>query len=183
MYEVGVVVTYSHAFPWCLARRWGFATWTRSALCYAMDDVASRHVIESSARGVHERSWEEFISECDEYQLLQLREQLPEAYTREIIAYAWGNVGKSHPPLWLAEVARRLIAQRWFAVPLTYSGHICSSLVDDAYLYAGVDLIPGQEDILVTPDDLAHSPLLKPVEVNLDAGLRRIARQSRISHP
>jgi hypothetical protein len=46
-----------------------------------------------------------------------------------------------------------------------------------------VDLIPGQEDILVTPDDLAHSPLLKPVEVNLDAGLRRIARQSRISHP
>jgi hypothetical protein len=48
---------------------------------------------------------------------------------------------------------------------LTYPAHICSSLVYDCFLYAGVNLIPGQEGVLVTPDDLANSPLLEEVEI------------------
>jgi len=46
------------------------------------------------------------------------------------------------------------------------AAHVCSSLVYDCFLYAGVNLIPGQEEVLVTPDDLATSPLLEPVDVS-----------------
>lgn len=165
MYEVAVVVTYSDDFPWRLARSWGIATWTHAALRYLRDDTPSPRIIESSTWGVVERGWDEFIAERDEYKLLRLKQELPEANKREIIAYAWGNVGKPYNFLWLLRVAWRLIKRRWLVGALTYPAHICSSLVYDAYLYGGVDLVPGgQEGVLVTPDDLASSPLLEEVE-------------------
>jgi hypothetical protein len=176
VYDVGIVITYRRRFPTYLARRWGIATWTGAALYYVMEGMSSRRIIESTMRTVRELSWGEFIGGRDEYELLQLREGLPEVDVREVIAYAWGNVGKAHSGQWLRTVARRLIRRHWLALPLSYPGHVSSSLVDDAYLYAGVDLIPGQGDTLVSPDDLADSPLLKPVEVNLGARIRRIHR-------
>lgn len=45
------------------------------------------------------------------------------------------------------------------------ASHVCSSLVYDSFRYAGVDLLPGQPDVLVTPDDLASGLLLEKVEV------------------
>ncbi len=164
MYEVAVAVTYSVDFPWYLARSWGLATWTHAALCYIKEDTPSPRIIESSMWGVVERPWDEFISGCDEYKLFRLKEELPEANKREIIAYAWGNVGKPYHFLWLLQVAWRLIKEKWFVGALTYPAHICSSLVYDAYLYGGIDLVSGgREDILVTPDELASSPLLEEV--------------------
>ena len=50
------------------------------------------------------------------------------------------------------------------AALFTYPAHVCSSLVYDRFLYADVNLIPGQEGVLVTPDDLAASPLLEPAD-------------------
>ena len=55
------------------------------------------------------------------------------------------------------------VRERFWAV-LIYPAHVRSSLVCDCFLYAGVDLLPGQVDVLVTPDDLANSPLLEEVE-------------------
>ena len=176
MYEVAVVVTYSADFPWKLARLWGLATWTHTALRYIRDDMPSPRIIESSACGVRERSWDEFVAEYDEYKLLRLKQELPEANEREIIAYAWGNVGKPYHFLWLLQVAWRLVKKQWFVSALTYPAHICSSLVYDAYLYGGTDLLPdqGQQDVLVTPDELAGSLLLEEMEVSLAARLRRL---------
>lgn len=187
MYEVAVVVTYSATFPWKLLRLWGFGTWSHAALRYVREEYGrpagrpnpSPRVIESAACGVRERSWDEFVAECDEYRLLRLKQELPEANKREIIAYAWGNVGKPYNFLWLLQVAWRLIREQWFVSALTYPAHICSSLVYDAYSYGRIDLLPGQPDILVTPDDLASSPLLAEVEVSLAARLRRLPGQSR----
>lgn len=180
MYEVAVVVTYSDVFPWNLARSWGLATWTHAALRYIKEDTPSPRIVESSTCGVQERPWDEFIVEYDEYKLLRLKQELPEARKREIIAYAWGNVGKPYHFLWLLQVAWRLIKERWFITPLTYPAHICSSLVYDAYVYGGVDLIPGgQGDIMLTPDELAASSLLEEVEVSLVPRLRRIPAQFR----
>jgi len=179
MYEVAVVVTYKADFLGRLARSWGLATWTHAALRYIREDTPSARVIESTACAVRERSWDEFVSEFDEYKLLRPKQELSEANKREIIAYAWGNVGKPYNFLWLLQVAWRLIKEQWFVSALTYPAHICSSLVYDAYLYGWTDLVPGQQDILVTPDDLASSPLLEEVEVSLAARLRRVPGQSR----
>lgn len=181
MYEVAVVVTYKADLLGKLARLWGLATWTHAALRYIREDRPSPRIIESSVWGVREGSWDEFIPECDEYKLFRTKEELPEANKREIIAYAWGNVGKPYHFLWLLRVAWRLIRERWFASALTYPAHICSSLVYDAYLYGGIDLVPDQQDVLVTPDDLANSPLLEEVEVRLAARLRRLPGAFRIS--
>ena len=42
-----------------------------------------------------------------------------------------------------------------------YPSHVCSSLVYDSFLYSGVNLLPGRPDVLVTPDNLASSPMLE----------------------
>ncbi len=177
MYEVAVVVTYKADFLGKLARSSGLATWTHAALQYIKENMPSPRVIESVTSGVRERPWHEFVAGCDEYKLLRAKQELPEANKREIIAYAWGSVGKPYNFLWLLRVAWRLIKEQWLVSALTYPAHICSSLVYDAYLYGKTDLVPGQQDILVTPDDLASSPLLEEVEVSLAARLRRLPGQ------
>jgi hypothetical protein len=70
-------------------------------------------------------------------------------------------VGKPYSLAWLVLVAWRLIKERWLTTAFTYPSHICSSLVYTAFLYAGVDLLPGKRDVLVTPDELAASPVLR----------------------
>jgi uncharacterized protein YycO len=130
------------------------------------DGSADPRIIESAACGIRERSWDDFIAEAEDYQGFQARGGLPEVTKREIVAYGWGNVGKPYNYWWLLKIAWRLIKERFVVGVLTYPAHVCSSLVYDCFLYAGVDLLPGQEDVLVTPDDLANSPLLEEVEVS-----------------
>ncbi|MGD1995193.1 MAG: hypothetical protein PVH62_00315 [Anaerolineae bacterium] len=161
--EVHVVVTYGGLLG--RLARWFGLTWSHAALRYARDAQASARIIESGACGIKERSWEDFVAGAEEHQALQMKESLPEVTKREIVAYAWGNVGKPYNYWWLIKIAWELVKRRFVVGALTYPAHVCSSLVYDCFLYAGVDLLPGHEDVLVTPDDLASSPLLEAVEL------------------
>ncbi len=156
--EVHVVVIHSGILG--RLARWFGLKWSHAALRYVRDEPAEPRVIESEACGVRERSWEDFIAGVDEYRVLRVRDGLPEVTKREIIAYAWGNVGKPYNYGWLFKIGWELLRRRRVGV-LTYPAHICSSLVYDCFLYAGVNLLPGHQGVLVAPDDLANSPLLE----------------------
>jgi len=158
--EVHVVVIHSGILG--RLARWFGLKWSHAALRYVRDGAAGPRVIESEACGVRERSWEDFIAGAEEYRVLRVRDGLPEITMREIVAYAWGNVGKPYNYGWLLKIGWELLRRRRVGV-LTYPAHICSSLVYDCFLYAGVNLIPGHQGVLVTPDDLANSPLLEEV--------------------
>jgi uncharacterized protein YycO len=162
--EIYVVVTYGGILG--RLARWFGLTWDHAALRYVRDPSAGARIIESAACGVQERSWEDFIAGVKEYQGFRVKDGLPEVTRREIVAYAWGNVGKPYNYWWLLKIAWELIKSRFVTGILTYPAHVCSSLVYDSFLYAGVNLIPGQEGVLVTPDDLANSPLLEEVDVH-----------------
>jgi len=161
--EVQVVVTYGGILG--RLARWYGLKWNHAALRYVRDESEGVRVIEAGAWGVVERSWEDFVAEVEEYQVLQVKDGLPEVTVREVVAYAWGNVGKPYNYGWLLKIAWELVKGRLVAGVLTYPAHVCSSLVYDCFLYAGVNLIPGHEGVLVTPDDLANSPLLEEVGV------------------
>jgi hypothetical protein len=159
--QVWVVVTVGGILG-RLARRFGLK-WSHAALRYVRDESVGARIIESAACGTQERSWEDFIAEADEYKAFQVRDGLSEVAVREVVAYAWGNVGKPYNYWWALKIAWELVKRRFVIGVLSYPAHICSSLVYDCFLYAGVDLIPGREGVLVTPDDLANSPLLEEV--------------------
>jgi hypothetical protein len=161
--EVHVVVTYSGVLG--RLARWFGLRWNHAALRYVRDESAGVRIIEAAACGIQERSWEDFVAGVEEYQVLQVKDGLPEVTMREIVAYGWGNVGKPYNYWWLLKIVWELVKRRFVAGLLTYPAHVCSSLVYDSFLYAEVNLIPGQEDVLVTPDDLANSPLLEEVEI------------------
>lgn len=162
--EVRVVVTHGGGILGRLARWYGLK-WSHAALRYVRGGSAEPRIIESAACGARERSWDDFIAGVKEYQAFRVRGGLPEVTRREIVAYSWGNVGKPYNYWWLLKIAWRLVKGRFVVGVLTYPAHVCSSLVYDSFLYAGVDLIPGQQDVLVTPDELANSPLLEQVEI------------------
>ena len=161
--EVYVVVTYGGILG--RLARWAGLKWNHAALRYVRAESEGARIIEAGPFGVQERSWEDFVAGAEEYQAFQVRDGLPEVTVREIVAYAWGNVGKLYNYWWLLKIAWELVKRRFGLRLFTYPAHICSSLVYDCFLYAGVNLIPGQEGVLVTPDDLASSPLLEEVEV------------------
>jgi len=161
--EVYVVVTYGGILG--RLARWAGLKWNHAALRYVRAEPEGARIIEAGPFGVQERSWEDFVAGAEEYQAFQVKDSLPEVTMREIVAYAWGNVGKPYNYWWLLKIAWELVKRRFVVGLLTYPAHICSSLVYDCFLYAGVNLIPGQEGVLVTPDDLANSPLLEEVEI------------------
>jgi len=160
--QVHVVVTYDGILG--RLARWFGLRWSHAALRYVRDVSAGARVIEAEACGVRELSWEEFVAGTEEHQAFRVKGGLPNVTMREIVAYAWGNVGKPYNYWWLLKIIWELVKRRPLAAPFTYPAHVCSSLVYDCFLYAGVNLIPGQEGVLVTPDDLAASPLLEPAD-------------------
>jgi uncharacterized protein YycO len=161
--EIHVVVTYGGILG--RLARWYGLKWTHAALRYVRDGAAGARIIEAAACGIQERSWEDFIADAEEFQVFRVKDGLPEMTMREIVAYAWGNVGKPYDYGLLIRIAWELVKRRFVVGVLTYPAHVCSSLVYDSFLYAGVNLIPGHEGVLVTPDDLANSPLLEATEV------------------
>jgi uncharacterized protein YycO len=160
--DVQVVVTWGGILG--KPARWFGLKWDHAALRYTRDGSSGACIIESAACGVRERSWEDFVTEVEEYQVLRFKDSLPEVAMREVVAYAWGNVGKPYNYWWLLRIAWELVKRRLVVGVLTYPAHVCSSLVYDSFLYAGVNLIPGYEGVLVTPDDVADSPLLEEAE-------------------
>lgn len=157
--EIYVVVTWAGILG--RLARWFGLTWSHAALRYARDGAPGARVIEAVASGIIERSWEEFVADAEEYQVFRVKDELPEVTKREIVAYAWGNVGKPYNYGWLIKIGWELVKRRFVLGLLIYPAHVCSSLVYDCFRYAGANLLPGHVGVLVTPDDLANSPLLE----------------------
>jgi hypothetical protein len=137
-------------------------TWTHAALRYKPDAPGtSWRVIEATMVGIKDRSWADFIADKEGVQLYQVKGGLPEATSREIVAYGSGNVGKRYAFWWLGRIAWRLFRRRFPLGVMTYPSHVCSSLVYNCFLYGSIDLIPGHEGVLVTPDEIVSSSLLE----------------------
>jgi hypothetical protein len=142
--------------------RWCGMTWTHVALRYRRDmPDSSWRIVEATRRGIVEGSWEDFIADKEEHQLFRVKAGLPEVAKREIVAYGRGNVGKRYAFWWLAKIAWRLLRQRFPLGVLTYPSHVCSSLVYNCFLNGGIELLPGQAGVLVTPDQVVSSSLLE----------------------
>lgn len=158
-----VIVTRSGLFG--RLARWLGLEWSHAALLYCDDSFLDWRVIEASALGIRECPLEEFMIDVEQYLVLHLKETPPQQTYAEILAYAWGNVGKPYSYWWLLKIAWKLV-KRHFVGIFRFPAHVCSSLVYDAFLYGDIDLvppIPGGHGVLVLPDDLANSPLLEAV--------------------
>ncbi|HUW10581.1 MAG TPA: YiiX/YebB-like N1pC/P60 family cysteine hydrolase [Anaerolineae bacterium] len=161
--QLQIAVTYSEDILGRLARWWGM-TWTHVGLRYRREAPGSGwRVIEATMTGIKDSSWQEFIAGSEEHQLYRVRGGLSEAKEREIVAFGWGNVGKRYAFWWIAKLAWRLLKQRFPLGPLTYPSHVCSSLVANCFLYAGINLVPAEAGVLVTPDEVVGSALLEKV--------------------
>jgi len=158
--QIHVVVSYDDSLFGRIVRWYGLQ-WSHAALRYVRQESIGPRVIEAGSLGIKERSWDDFVAGSEEYRVLQIRGSLPETIKREIVAYAWGNVGKPYNYGWLLKLAWELLKRRLVLGVLTYPAHICSSLVHDSFLYGRINLVPGHAGVLVTPDDLANSPLLE----------------------
>lgn len=119
-------------------------------------------VVESTSDGIIERSFEEGIKGATEYKILKLRECIDPCAKNIIVAYAHGNVGKPYNYYWFAKMGLDLIRGKFRRV-LQYPAHVCSSFVYSCFLYEDIDLVPG-DNVMVLPDDIANSPLLEEVE-------------------
>jgi len=153
--EIRLVVLYGDSLLKKLMNLVGLK-WSHALLRY--DD----RVIEACSEGIIERSWEEAIEGVIEYKVFKLKEELTELEKAIIVAYAWGNVGKPYNYWWLIKMAWEIVKGK-LRRALKYPAHVCSSLVYDCFLHANIDLLPGQKDVLVTPDDLANSEELVEV--------------------
>ncbi len=168
--KVAIAVTYHDNLFGRLHRKfglvWGHAALAHNSLPSIREYIPGYsypqwHVVESTFSGVRERPWEEFISGVDECKIFELLENIPPHRYVAMVAYAHGNVGKPYNFFGLAKVIYRLLTKRINI--FRYHSHICSGLVYDSFLYGGINLVSGSKDVLVTPDDLANSPLLKEV--------------------
>lgn len=138
------------------------------------------HIIEATMRrGVIERPWNpDRYPRWEAYRLADTVPFRDDAYNLSLY-YAKQNKGQRYAlerlglliPQFLRDVIRRLFrpAPRFLLLDAmsgtdTARPHICSSLVDAAFMYGGVDLVPDTEMPWVFPDDLARSPLLELVE-------------------
>jgi hypothetical protein len=158
--ELYVVTTYGPGLVSWLARKVGGMTWSHAAIRFRWGVIGEPLVIDAGATGVHVRPWEQLERESTAYCLYELADPPPECDLCEIVAYAHGNVGKPYNYWWLLLIAWRA----WRDLrPFTYPAHVCSSFVYDAFDYS-VDLLPGSQSVVVTPDELAASPLLREVE-------------------
>ena len=154
--KIEIVVTKKGLFGW-LANRLGL-DWSHAAL-RCVPESMPMYIIEASALGIRDVSWEIFIDKVEKYQVFQVKGGLADAQARTILGYAWGNVGKPYHYLWLLKIGWDLIRKKYSI--LHYPAHVCSSLVNQCFRYGGIDLVPG-EGVLVLPDDLADSPRLEP---------------------
>lgn len=160
--RVEVVVTRSGLFG--KIARWFGLEWSHAALRYEFETpIPFAYIIEAGAFGIKDRRWEDFIEGVDKYQILRVKGGLSPGQAEKILAYATGNIGKPYNYLWLLRIAWSLLCEENIGL-FHYPAHVCSSLVDDCFAYAGIDLVPSTACVLVLPDDLASSPLLEQAE-------------------
>lgn len=158
--DIQVVVTYRNTLFNRFVRWWGIK-WTHAAIRYSQE--GKWRVFETAAFGTVERDWEGFIKGVDEYQALAPKYGLTKTQKLELLAFAWGNVGKMYNFFRLIYVALRYLFQGRKPLALNVTSHICSSFTDSCFNYIGLNLVPS-DDVWVTPDDLAESKLLERVE-------------------
>lgn len=140
------------------------------------------HIIEATMRhGVIERPWNP--EEYTRWAVYRLKDKYSvNADYDKILAFARGNKGKFYAfdrlimmiPNFIRPILDRMIVkltfpksfmEGWMASRAFWDHgqrrHICSSLVDDCFLYADCDLVPGIDTPWVLPDQIAQSKLLE----------------------
>ncbi len=138
------------------------------------------YIIEATMKsGVIKRQWnpDEYI----DYVAYELKpEHIADNTDQRILSYAEGNIGKWYAwdkllllvPRFFREVLKRSFKFSKFNrhnnfMSLVFTGeraHICSSLVDDSFYMAGVDLVKDSETPWVLPNDIIKSKALKKKE-------------------
>lgn len=139
--------------------------------------IKTYRIIEATMRhGVAEGPWNP--EKYTRWAVYNTKKPLTVVQKDMILGYARGNVGKSYAYdkliLLLPRLLRRFLNRLYethrkqhiyllglSSVPLIMRTHICSSLVDDCFAYAGLDLVPDIDTPWVLPDDIASSPLLE----------------------
>jgi len=139
-------------------------TWSHTAFVY--EEYEMMRAIEACSNGIIERSFKESIAGAKKWKLFALKHEPDEMTKREMVAFAYGNLGKPYAYHQLFRMAWEVFKDTFLPLrsAATAFAHVCSSLVDAAFLYADIDLVPEHETIWVTPDDLAQSDLLMEVD-------------------
>jgi hypothetical protein len=153
--NIRIVVTWSGGIFDRFARWWG-VKWTHVALVYT-DEADNLRVFETAFSGTAERDWFEFINGVAEHEFYRAKKPFKQGDQRLMLAYAWGNVGKTYNFFHLIWIAIRYLIQGRKPLAFNVRSHICSSFVESCYNFIGIDLVPGDE-VWVTPDDIANSP-------------------------
>ena len=148
---IKVIFTWRDDLLGRLARKFGMV-WSHVGLLYG-SDIDGWRVFEASMWGIRNLPIDEFISAWDEYKTLRPNFPLTVDVRKEIVAFAWGNVGKPYGFLLLLKIAWQILKDRFLMRSFTYPSHVCSSLVHECFLYIGIDLVLGKGR-LVLPDDI-----------------------------
>jgi len=186
--EIQIVLTTDNSFFSRLARLLG-AEYTHCMLrfpvlwecawtgVWGMTQSATRpdpiyRIIEATMRrGVIERQWNP--ERYSNWAVYRLKEPLADFQYARILGYARGNKGKRYAfeglaliiPRFFHRYFSRFTHERWekFDTQLMFigTGQICTSLVDDCFCEALIDLVPDIDTPWVLPDDLRDSPLLE----------------------
>lgn len=185
MTEIQIVLSTDNSFLARLARFFG-AEYTHAMLRFLVDtgypctlapeygNLWQHHIIEATMRsGVIERAWHP--GEYTKWAAHHLGPEYTELADYEgMLAFARGCIGHRYAFEWLPSIAIQIIrkflknlsrkptiAVAGIPAGLVGTGEICSSFVDRLFYAWGFDLVPEQETFLVTPDEIARSPLLQ----------------------
>ena len=156
---IKIIFTWRNDLLGRLARKFGMV-WSHIGLLYG-SDIDGWRVFEASMWGIRNQTIDKFIAAWDEYKTLKLIDPITLETKKEIVAFAWGNVGKPYGFLLLLKIAWQILKDRFLMRSFTYPSHVCSSLVHECFLYIGIDLVPGKGR-LVLPDDIYLSRKLQP---------------------
>lgn len=158
--QVQIAVSWNDDLMGRLARKLGF-NWGHAALKYRGEMENEWTVIEALWKGVIRHPWIEFEERWDEIKLFETKVDLSVIEQNRIVAFANGNVGRPYDFGLLLRIIWECLKKKFGLGIVAYSSHVCSSLVYASFLYAGLNLVPYARNLVVTPDDLAESDLLK----------------------
>jgi len=178
---IQIVFTTDNSLLARIARFLG-ANWTHVVLKFETPDECYQgfnpySIIEATPRlGVIERPWNE--AEYLRWKVYELRsEHIARNTYQRILDYARGNLGKWYAfdrlilviPRFLRILLSKIFVfrslsraqTRWSIILAGERAHFCSSLIDDSFSAAGLDLVKKHSDPWVLPDELAESPCLR----------------------
>jgi hypothetical protein len=153
------VVLTCHTQWWLRLVNWLGADmkWTHALL------RVNDHIIEAVAQGVIKRPWS--TDGWEGYGRFRVKEGI-EYDAERMAAFAEGQVGKryKYEALWiiLVRILQR-INRNEVGARLIGKGQVCTSLVDEVFVFGKLDLVEDVPHAFLLPDDIAASPLLERI--------------------